>query len=489
MTLSRPHSKRNWLLCTAAFLATILLLLPIASVTATESQVKRPNVLWIIAEDMGPELACYGHPAVSTPNLDQMASDGVRYAKAYTVTPVCSTSRSSFNTGMHACSIGAHQHRTPEERKQPLPDGVRLLTGWLHDAGYFTANVRTIEEGLNGTGKTDWNFTFPAEDSFQGNKWAELKPNQPFYAQINLNDSHRGWSAPERADPAKVKLPPYYPDHPVARADWAKYLDEIMRADESVGRILAKLEADGLADDTIVAFIGDNGQAHVRGKQWCYESGLRVPLIIRWAKNFPLPAGFERGKVDERLVTSIDLAATTLVAMAGAPKPPKMQGRVLLGDHQDPPNQYVFGTRDRCDMTTFHIRTARDARYRYIRNFMPEKPFLQWNAYKERGYPMIALMRELHAEGKLNDVQAVLLADHRPAEELYDLESDPYEIHNLAGDPRHADKLSELRGALEQWMQAVGDQGPEPPEVQAEYQEIVDKKLVPERPDRKAKKK
>ena len=186
-----------------------------------------------------------------------------------------------------------------------------------------------------------------------------------------------------------------------------------------------QLEDDGLADNTVVVFFGDNGQAHVRGKQFCYEEGLHVPLIIRWPKNFPPPqAASSRARSSDRLLMAIDLAPTML-AIAGAAKPPKMQGEIFLGDRAAPPRQYVFGARDRCDETVFRLRTVRDARYRYIRNFTPERPFLQANAYKEQQYPVWNLLKELHAEGKLTPVQEVLCAPTMPEEELYDLDADP----------------------------------------------------------------
>ncbi len=468
------------------FIACVALLLgTVSSPLHGADKAAQPNILWLIGEDMGPQLACYGTPQVFTPTLDKLARDGVRYSKAFTVTPVCSTSRSSFMTGMNACAIGAHHHRTPSERKQQLPDGVRLLTGWLADAGYYTANIVNIEQSIKGTGKTDWNFKFADGDGFKGKDWNELKSRQPFYAQVNFSDAHRGFSAPKKADPAKVVIAPYYPDHPLTRKDWGEYLDEITRMDGDIARILEKLEEDGLAENTIVVFLGDHGQAMVRGKQWCYDSGLHIPLIIRWPKNFPAPKGFKAGTVDDRLICAIDLTATTLVTMAGAAKPAKMQGRVFMGDKQEEDNKYVFATRDRCDMTTFHIRTVRDEQYRYIRNFMPEKPFLQWNNYKETSYPVVKLMRDLHAQGKLDAVQEVLMADHRPAEELYDLKNDPYEIHNLAADPAHKAKLAELKSTLEKWIKDVGDQGPEPANIQAQYQKQVDEKT----PDKPAKKK
>jgi arylsulfatase A-like enzyme len=436
---------------------------------AGAAETKRPNILWLIAEDFGPHLGCYGTKEVWTPNLDKLATDGVRYTKAFTTAPVCSASRSAFMTGMYQTAIGAHNHRSHRDDGYKLPDGVRVLPDWVRDAGYFTANLRELpkEFGFKGTGKTDWNFTYEGKP-YDSDKWDDLKSHQPFYAQINFHETHRKFNGEKRADPAKVVIPPYYPDHPVTREDWAKYLDAATELDRKIGLILKQLEADGLADNTVVIFFGDNGQAHVRGKQFCYDSGLSVPLIIRWPKGVPAPKNFKPGTVDNQLHDAIDWSATTL-DIAGAPKPPKMQGRVFLGDRAEPPREYSFGARDRCDITVFRFRTVRDARYRYIRNFTPDRPFLSHNPYKEMQYPVWNLLKELNAQGKLTPAQAVLCAPTMPAEELYDLKNDPYEIKNLAGSPGHADVLKRLRAALEQWIADTHDAGAvmEPPEVVA----------------------
>jgi arylsulfatase A-like enzyme len=429
----------------------------------------RPNLLWLIAEDFGPHLGCYGAKQVWTPHLDQLAKDGVRYTRFFTTAPVCSPSRSAFMTGMYATTIGAHNHRSHRDDGFPLPPGVRVLTDWLRDAGYFTANVRDLPPacGFRGSGKTDWNFTYQGQP-FDSAAWSDLKTHQPFYAQINFQETHRKFNAPKRADPARVELPPYYPDHPVTRSDWAQYLDAASELDRKVGRVLQQLESDGLASNTVVVFFGDNGEAHVRGKQFCYDSGLRVPLIIRWPSAFPPPKHFRPGTVDERLLAAIDLAPTML-ALAGAAKPPRMEGQVFLGDQAPPPRAYVFGARDRCDETVFRLRTVRDARYRYIRNFTPDRPFLQPNEYKARQYPVWNLLKELDAAGQLNPVQAVLCEPTMPAEELYDLAADPHETVNLADSPRHGEVLERLRVVLTQWIADTRDQGAllEPPEVVA----------------------
>jgi len=441
-----------------------LLLTSLALAVATRAAEPKPNILWLIAEDFGPALSCYGRKDVRTPNLDRLASDGVRYTRAYTTAPVCSPSRSAFMTGMYQTTIGAHHHRSHRDDGYRLPEGVRVLSEWMRDAGYFTANLVQMPPGFGfkGTGKTDWNFT-PPEKPFDSKAWSDLAAHQPFYAQINFHETHRGFNGPKKADPATVELPPYYPDHPVTREDMARYLDATMELDRKVGLILAQLGKDGLADNTIVMFFGDHGEAHVRGKQFCYEEGLRIPLIIRWPKNIAAPAQIAPGKVDDRFIEAIDFAPTML-DFAGAKKPAKMQGRIFLGEHAEAPREMVFGARDRCDETAMRIRTVRDARFRYIRNFMPEVPFLAPNNYKEKQYPVWNLLRQLHAEGKLTPAQEFLCQPRRPEEELYDLENDPHEIRNLAGDPAHAATLARLRSALEHWIEETNDQGrtPEP---------------------------
>ncbi|MGI9471725.1 MAG: sulfatase family protein, partial [Rubripirellula sp.] len=436
----------------------VVSLLAFSSFTSTglADDPTRPNVLWIIAEDMGPELSCYGTPQVHTPAIDSLADSGMLFNNAFTVTPVCSTSRSSFMTGMYAMSIDAHQHRSHREGTNPLPDGVRVMTDWLRPAGYYTANIVNLTSDpklakfYKGTGKTDWNFTYPkGEKPFdmpRSGSLDELKEHQPFYAQINFSETHRGgaWNESHThidhpADPEKVELPPYYPDHPVTRAVWAQYLNAAMSADKKVAFILDQLKRDGLDKNTIVLFMGDHGRAMPRGKQWPYDSGLHIPLVIHWPEGndaLPPPRGYNRGTTSDQLVASIDLPATTL-AWAGVEKPEKMQGRVLFGDHADPPREILFAGRDRGDETVFHIRTARDARYRYIRNAYPERPFFQLNRYKESSYPIIGLMRHLHSQGELDGPPAVLMAESRPVEELYDLQADPHEINNLAADPAY----------------------------------------------------
>jgi arylsulfatase A-like enzyme len=446
-------NKRSFLLLLWSLLAA-----PVVEPVAVLGS-ERPSILWLIAEDFGNQLGCTGTREVWTPHLDKLAEEGVRYSRFYTTAPVCSPSRSAFMTGMYQTAIGAHHHRSHRDDGYCLPPGVRLLTEWFRDAGYFTVNLRHLpaDAGFRGIAKTDWNFNAP-EHPFDSDRWEDLKGHDPFFAQLNFQETHRPFRAPRRADPSRVEIPPYEPDHPVTRADHAAYLDAASELDRKVGLILARLEADGLAESTIVVFFGDNGQAHVRGKQFCYEEGLNVPLIIRWPTKFPRPTSFSPGSIDDRLLMAIDLAPTML-KLAGAPVPSQMQGQVFLGDRASTPREYVFGARDRCDETPFRIRTVRDARYRYIHNFGPARPFLQANAYKEKSYPVWNLLKNLHAAGKLTQVQERLCAPAMPEEELYDLEDDPHEIHNLAGKPEHQQTLERLRKLLDRWIEGTGDQG------------------------------
>jgi arylsulfatase A-like enzyme len=455
-------------------------------------QITRPNVLWLIAEDMGPDLGVYGTPEARTPNLDRLATKGMLFTHAYTTSPVCSPSRSAFMTGVYQFTIGAHHHRShrpddPSAYPFPLPEGVRLLTDWLRHGGYFTANVEELPEavGFRGADRADWNFSYQGEP-FDSRRWTDLKENQPFYAQINFPEAHRGsaWNTAHEkiaqpADPARVEFPPYYPDHSLVRKDWAQYLNTVMALDVKIGKVLGLLDKEGLADHTVVIFMGDNGRAMVRGKQWPYDSGLHIPLIIYWPPGIEPPVQYRPGTVSDQLISSLDISATTL-EIAGVAKPAKMQGRVFLGPNTDPPRLYVFGGRDRGDETVDRIRTVRSRRYRYIRNFMPERPFLQINRYKLADYETIWLMKKLHQEGKLSPVQERLMAPHRPPEELYDLSRDPYEIQNLADSPAHQEILRQLRDTLADWIERIDDQGrfPEDPRVVEYYDKKLEEKYA-----------
>jgi len=430
---------------------------------------KRWNIVWIIADDLSADLGCYGDVSARTPNLDRLAGEGARYTNACVTAPVCSPSRSAFITGMYQTSIGAHHHRSHRNDGYVLPEPVRLITDYFRDAGYYTVNDH--QSGLGGRNKTDYNFQLDHEP-FDGTNWRDRGEGQPFYAQVNIREPHRDrppevWSSTadveQKTDPAAVDLPSYYPDHPVARQDWTGYMDAIQILDEKVGRVLDRIDEDGLRDSTVVIFFGDHGRPMPRDKQFLYEGGIHVPLIIRW------PGKIEPGSVRDELVSSIDLSATSL-SVAGITPPDHMEGRVMIGPEAAPSPEYVFAARDRCDETVDRIRAVRSKRYKYIRNFMPERPYMQLNRYKETSYPTWRLLQRLHKLGELTPAQQLFLAKQRPEEELYDLENDPDEVNNLAASPEHAEILTRMASVLTLWIEHTGDQGetPEDPAI-AEY--------------------
>lgn len=443
-----PWSRRRFIQTGAAGLAGATVLAR-ASGTARAADQDRLNVLWIFGDDLGVEVGCYGQPLVKTPNIDRLASEGVRFTRAYTTAPVCSASRSGIATGMYQTAIGAHNHRSHRGDNYRLPGGAKTVAEYFRDAGYFTCNDKG--SGVGGTGKTDYNFE--CDKPFDGTDWRQRKDGQPFYGQINFSQPHRGFKpdADNPIDPAKVELPPYYPDHPVARKDFALYLEHVQNLDKAVGGALKRLEEDKLAEKTVIFFIGDNGRCHVRDKQFLYEGGLHVPLIVRW------PGKLKGGAVRDDLVCSLDMTVSSLAA-AGVEVPKHMHGQALFAENFQP-RKCIFGARDRCDETVDRIRSVRNDRYKLIRNFMPERSYMQDNAYKQRSYPVWNLLKELKAEGKLTKEQALFTADRRPPEELYDLKSDPHEVRNLVDSAEHADALKELRQALDQWIVDTKDQG------------------------------
>lgn len=431
--------------------------LPGLAAAACSRRDARPNVLWILAEDFSPDLGCYGNDLVRTPNLDRLASEGVLYTNCICTAPVCSAARSALMTGMFQTSIGAHNHRSHRERPYDLPREIRTVTGLFRDAGYHTSNCRRPAPGLEVSGKTDFNYR--VERPFDGADWNERPAGSPFYAQVNFPETHRKFRRFEAApvDPAAVPLPPFYPDHPVIREDVALYLDTAQHLDVKVGAVIQRLKDEGIYDRTIIFFFGDHGQALHRGKQWLYEQGIRIPLIVRLPEAYRRN-GFEPGSVDDQLLQHIDITATSL-ALAGIEPSRSMQGRVFVGPDSAPEPEFAYSARDRCDETVDRIRCVRDKRWKLIRNFMPEKPYTQKNHYKDTSYPALQVMRQLHAEGQLAGPTAQWMASSRPEFELYDLEADPHEVSNLAGEEEHAPTLERLRGALETWIEESNDQG------------------------------
>ena len=434
----------------------------------------RPNVLWIVVDDMSADFGCYGATAVPTPHVDRLAAEGTRFAHAFVTAPVCSPCRSALITGMYQTTIGAHHHRSGRgSEKIRLPAGVQPVPAIFHEAGWYTCsgdglpgpalNARGRPQGL---GKTDYNFEWDAA-IYDGEDWAERKPGQPFFMQVQLPGGklRDGKAGLERVrqqateafgaatDAETVSLPPYLPRDPVLLADRAAYLDAVRLTDAHVGRVLARLEAEGILDETLVIFMTDHGISHVRAKQFLYDEGTHVPFIVRGP-------GIPRGEVREDLVEHIDMPAISLAA-AGLPIPPAMQGRDVFANGYAA-RDAVFAARDRCDETVDRIRSVRTPDWLYIRNFHPGRPMLQPNAYKD-AKPTLVALRGLQTAGSLDPAtERLLFAPTRPPEELYRWREDRWQLENLAADPAHADALAALRGRLDRWMAETGDRGPEP---------------------------
>ncbi|GAA4435635.1 sulfatase [Ravibacter arvi] len=433
---------------------------------------KRPNILWIVANDIGNELGCYGNKLIHTPNLDRLAGKGVAYRNMITAGAVCSPSRSAFITGMHAVSINCH-NQFPN-KKTKLPDGITPLPLLMKAGGYYVANTGGV--AMKGPYYTGYNFEHDPAALYDGFDWSGRKEGQPFFAQVHLKLSHRPFERdPERPiNPDKVVVPPYYPNHPMARQDWAMYLETVQLLDKQVGAILQRLKDNGLEDNTVVFFFGDHGHPHIRGKQFLYDGGVNAPLIVAGP-------GIRKSGVSDRLVSNTDLAAATL-SLAGLRVPAFMQGRDFLQENSVP-NTYVFSSRDRCDETLDRIRMVRTREFKLIRNYFPERPYTQFNAYKKTSYPVLTLMQVLKKRGELTPVQAHFMADTRPEYELYDLRKDPFETKNLAGDPSYAKQLNTLKQVLENWL-AETDKGPYPESAEevsfarAKMQKMYDDQLT-----------
>lgn len=399
----------------------------------------RPNILWIAIEDWSPDLSCYGTKGLQTPHVDKLASEGIRYETAFTTSPVCSTSRSAMMTGFHQNYIGANQHR--EYDKQPLPYGIKPIPHLFADAGYHTALMSS---------KTDCNFTPNSKSElFQGKDWSERKEGQPFFARVTFGGTHRSWNRdPQRPiDIKDVELPPYYPDTEFVRRDWANGLEQMQIVDCEVGALLKRLDDEGLTDNTIVFFIGDHGRCHIRGKQFLYDGGIRIPMIMRWPGKVPA------GQVSKDLVMSIDICATVLEA-AGINPPVALHGRNLL-DPELGNRKYVFAARDKMDETHDAMRAIRSKDHKLILNLMPERPWCQYNRYKEGSYPVLAEMNVMNLKGKLTPEQAAFFAPSKPEVELFDLKSDPHEVHNVADDPAYAEVKATMLAELQAWRDDV----------------------------------
>lgn len=421
----------------------------------------RPNVLWITCEDMSPNLGCYGDNYAITPRLDQLAAESIRYTHAFSVAGVCAPSRSCLITGMYPSTIGS-QHMRCTTR---LPDFIQCFPEYLRAAGYYCTN----------NSKEDYNFKTPRaawDESSPRAHWRKRAAGQPFFAVFNLTITHESQIrlpdgafakrtaslAPnERHDPAKAPIPAWQPDTPVVRRDWARYYDLITAMDKQAGDLLDQLAADGLSEDTIVFFFSDHGVGLPRGKRWLYDSGMRVPLLVRFPKRHRAGAPGEPGTTCDRLVSFVDFAPTIL-SLAGVDIPRHLQGAAFLGQRAAAPREYVYGIRDRMDERYDLTRAVRDARWKYIRNYRPELPYAQPLEYMDE-MPTMREWRRLAAEGKLTGPAGNFMRPTKPVEELYDTQADPAEIQNLAADEAYREVLERLRSAHSRWIDETHDLG------------------------------
>jgi len=460
---SYTHSRRDFLRA-AGFYASAFALSGCAVTrrrrTGEESE-GPPNILWITCEDVSPRLGCYGDTFAITPNLDKLAGEGVRYTKAFATAPVCAPSRSCLVTGVYATSLGT-QHLRSEVK---LPEKIKCFPEYLRAAGYYCSNNY----------KKDYNFIDVNvwDESSHEAHWRKRRPGQPFFSVFNFVSTHQGQingsdedfetnygsklEPDERHDPAEISLPPYYPDTEFVRKIWARYYDLITFMDKQVGELLGQLEADGLAENTIVFFFADHGLGIPRFKRTLYDSGLHVPLIVCFPERYQHLAPCEPGRTVDGLASFIDFAPTVL-SLAGLRVPAYMQGRALLGAQAQPPRKYVFGASSRVDEAYEFSRCVRDERYKYIRNYLPHLPYIQPSEYPDRAEIMQELRRAV-AEEELLPAQKLLWAATKPVEELYDTYADPHEMNNLANWSEYRRIHERLRSVLHTWMLQTRDTG------------------------------
>jgi len=426
-----------------------------------------PNLLWITVEDMSPDLGAWGDDYARTPNIDRLAAESVRYTGAFATAPVCSPSRSTLITGVYATSLGTQRLRS----RFPTPAEIRGFPSYLRAAGYYTTNNVKTDYNTSDDGRLieeSW------DESSETAHWRGRQEGQPFFAVFNDMTTHQSrsmsWSyeefqeqvqsrlSPEEIhDPAGAPVPPYYPDTPVVRKTLARYYDCISVMDRNVGRILAELEEDGLAEDTIVFFFSDHGAGLPRHKRVLQDSGMNVPLLIRFPEKYKHLAPAAPGETVDRLVSFVDFPPTVLSLLeVGVPE--SMEGSAFLGEAAGEPRAYVFGARDRIDEAYDLARSVRDHEYLYIRTYMPHLSYNQPSAYSDTAEIRQEIER-LAARGRLEGAQLAYAGPLRPREELYAVQQDPHQIANLVYSDAHRDALSRMRQELTRWIRDTRDVG------------------------------
>ena len=413
-----------------------------------------PNILWLVSEDNSPFLGCYGDKFATTPNLDKLASEGFLYTHAYANAPVCAPARNTIITGVYATSNGNQHMRS----YYPKSDIVRTYPEYLREAGYYCTNNAKTDYNTNSIDpKQIW------DESSNKATYKNRPAGKPFFAVFNCGISHESSihkSIPNdklRHSPEEVSIPPYHPNTPEMKHDWAQYYDKVEDMDAWVGEKLKELDDAGLADNTIVFYYGDHGGVIARSKRYVYESGTRVPFIVRIPKKYEylFPAAKPGSKVD-RLISFVDLVPT-LLSIANVPIPEYLQGHAFLGKQKTEDPEYAFMFRGRMDERYDMSRAVRDQKYRYIRNYMPYRIYGQHLEYLWRA-PSIRSWEKAYKNGECNEIQSRFW-ETKPAEELYDTENDPWEVNNLAGNPEYKDVLVRMRQANKDWMMRIYDTG------------------------------
>jgi N-sulfoglucosamine sulfohydrolase len=428
----------------------------LVSIFQANAQYKRPNIIWITCEDISPFVGAYGDQLVKTPNIDQLAREGIRYNYVFTAAGVCAPSRSSFITGMYPTSIGTMHMRTIGDPKfQPVPSysavipaEIKCFPEFLRKAGYYCTNNE----------KQDYQFIPPVtvwDENSAAASFRNRPQGKPFFAVFNLFITHEsqifGRTDSLLLDPDKITVPPYYPDTKTVRHDMNRLFTNIERMDSQVGELIQILKDEGVYENTIIFFFSDHGGALPWMKREILERGVHIPFIIRF------PGAANAGTVNNDLISGVDFAPTVL-SLAGVHIPKYMQGQAFLGNQKSKtPRKYVFAARDRMDTEYDRVRMVRDKRFRYLYNYFPDQPYYQNIEYR-LSIPMMKEFLILRDSGKLNSFQMAWFKN-KPVEELYDVEKDPDELHNLVNDPKYRTKLIELRNAFQYWNKTVGDMG------------------------------
>ncbi len=418
---------------------------------ASSSNAPRPNILWITSEDNGPHLGAYGDKFADTPNIDGIAENGTIYLNAWSTAPVCAPARTTIISGVYPPCTGSEHMRSMLR----LPDRIEMFPLYLREIGYYCTNNRKEDYNLEKTGEV-W------DESSGDAHWRNRKSGQPFFAVFNYTTTHESQirKRPHTPvhDPDKVPIPAYHPDTPEVRRDWAQYYDKMTEMDRQVGGLLKQLKEDGLEDNTIIFYYGDHGPGMPRSKRWPYNSGLRVPMVVHIPDKFKhlAPPDYRPGGQSDRIVGFIDLAPTVL-SLAGIKPPTHMQGHAFLGDFHAEQPEFGYGFRGRMDERYDMVRTVRDKRYIYIRNYMPHRIYGQYLNYMFQT-PTTQVWKRLYDQGELEPPKTYFW-ETKPAEELYDLENDPDEVNNLAHSPEHQGVIERLRAAHKEWELSIRDVG------------------------------